>query len=558
MYDLIVKNGWIYDGTGNPWFKANIAVDAGRIIEVGKLDNYNEVEKTIDATGLFVCPGFIDVHTHSEITLLINGRAESAVRQGITLQVTGNCGMSAAPITEERRDFLLDFNLRGYRDEVEVDWLSFDEYLDKLEKSGVAINVASLVGQGTIRMCVMGYAERKPQYDELVRMKNLVVDAMKDGAFGMSVGLTLIPSCFAGTDELVELCEVVKEYDGVYMTHQGGKRKDKARVGGTYETIEIGDKTGVTVHPVHHIFFFFSPTGVPVIYEFQGKVEDYLKIIDDARLKGIKITCDLYPYNWASAGLSGILPPWVLEGGIEKAIERIKNPETRYKIKRDMISNEYADTNLGFITRNEAWDEVILLQHSKVKDYIGKTLTEIAALMDEEPLESVLDIFITEDDEPSGLRTIQKVITDDILSILIKHPSYMIGSDGEALAPYGVLGKKLHHPRCYGSYPKVLGRWVRDKKFISMEEAVRKMTSFPAQIFGIQDRGIIKKGMWADITIFDPETVIDMATYQDPHQYPEGIKHVIVNGRLVIENEEHTGVLSGKVLRGPGYTRGLH
>lgn len=541
VYNLIIKNGRVYEGTGNPWFKADIAVNAGKIVKIGRL-NY-EAEKTVDASGLIVCPGFIDIHTHSEVTLLVNGRAESAVRQGITLQVTGNCGGSCAPIIGENKDLIIESRLRGFKDYVTVDWLSFGEYLERLQKSGVSINVASLFGHGTVRMCVMADEDREPTSEELESMKKLIAECMDDGAFGMSVGLKFIPGCFATTDELVELSKIVEEYGGIYAAHQGGKREGRANLGGVYESIEVGERSEVAVHPSHH-------SSSPITHHtFEGTTEEFLKIIDDARIKGVDLTCDVYPYEWASSGLNGMLPPWALEGGAEKLLERLKDPKTKKKIKHDMLSPEYADTNLGFIARKNVYDKVILLQHSKSKECIGKTLAEISKMMDKEPLDAVLDLFSTEEDEPSGLRTIQEIIPEDQKVKIFKHPTYMVGSDGEALAPYGPLGKTLHHPRCYGTYPRILGRWVREKKYLSMEEAIKKMTSFPAQVLGIQDRGLIREGMWADIVVFDPKTVIDKATFQNPHQYPEGIEHVIINGELVIEKSEHTGKLPGKVLK---------
>jgi N-acyl-D-amino-acid deacylase len=543
-YDYVIENGLIYDGTGNPWFKADIAVDKGRIRKVGKINQ--DREKTIDASGLIICPGFIDIHTHSEVTLLINGKAESAVRQGITLQVTGNCGGSCAPIIGDNKNLIIESNMRGFKNQLEVDWSSFGEYLDRLQNNRVSINVASLFGHGTIRMCIMGYDDSKPTKKELEDMKKLVAECMEDGAFGMSVGLSLIPGRNATTNELVELSKIVAKYAGIYSAHQGGKRGGRARIGGTHETIEIGERSGVAIHPVHHR---------PLIHTYSGTIEDYLKTVDDARMKGIDISCDVYPYEWASSGLSGMLPPWVSEGGSQKMLERLLDSETREKVKKDMLSPEYADTNLGFIARKEVYDKVILLHHSKSEQYIGKNLFQISEMMGKNELDAVLELFISEGEEQSGLRTIQEVIPEELLIKIFRHPTYMVGSDGEALAPYGALGKKLHHPRCYGAYPRILGRWVREKNFLPMEEAIRKMTSFPAQVLGIQDRGIIREQMWADLTVFNPETVIDKATFQNPHQYPEGIKYVLVNGQLVIENSEHTGALLGKVLRGAGYER---
>lgn len=357
----------------------------------------------------------------------------------------------------------------------------------------------------------------------------------------MSTGLNIFPSGFADTDELVALCKVLARYGGIYFTHmrEGGARFLEA----TRETIEIGERSVIPVHAVHHR---------PIIHEFQGDVKDILRLMDDARERGVDITCDVYSYTWASSGLNGMLPPWVVEGGVEKVLERLKDPKTREKVKKDALDPKWA-LNLGFIARAGTWNKVILLHNNKSKQFIGKTLLEIAEMMGVEPIDAVLDLMVAEGKNPSGLPTIQQVITEELLLTVFKHPTTMVGSDGLALAPYGILGEKLVHPRSYGTYPRILGRWVRDEGLLSMEEAIRKMTSFPAQRLGLQDRGLIKEGMWADIVVFDPKSVIDKATFDKPHQYPEGIEYVIVNGQVVIENGEHTGVLAGKVLRGPGY-----
>jgi N-acyl-D-amino-acid deacylase len=541
VYELIILNGRVYDGTGNPWFWADIAIDNGKICKVGKV-NDREVERMIDASGLFICPGFIDIHTHSEVTLLVNNKAESAVRQGVTLHVTGNCGRSAAPILEESRDLLLDFNLRGFNEIIEVDWISFGEYLDRVQNNGVAINVASLLGHGTARICVMGYEKRRPTEDELYTMKNIISRSMIDGAFGMSVGLNIVPSGFAEKIEIIELCRVVAKYGGTYYPHKRGMGFHKD----TLEQVEIGEEALVPVHLPHHR---------PVIYRtWRGDIKDILNIMYDAREKGTDLTSDLYPYLRSGGGLRGMLPAWVSEGGPKKTLERIKNDEVKEKIKNDILQG--GAPHMGFIATAGIWDKVTLLQHNKSEDYVGKTLSEIADMMEVQPLDAIFKLMVLEGEGSSGFPTTQQVITKEMLLTMFKHPTAMVGSDGSALAPYGILGKKLVHPRNYGCYPRILGRWVRDEKLISMEEAIRKMTSFPAQILGIQDRGIIREGMWADISIFDPETVIDKATYENPLQYPEGIKYVLVNGKIVIDDGEHTGQLPGKVLRGQGYKTG--
>jgi len=531
VFDLLITNGKIYDGSGNPWYRSEIGVKDGKIRKIGKIRNH-AAKISIDASDLVISPGFIDIHSHSDRTLLVNGKAESSIRQGITTQLTGNCGSSPAPLIKGKEKLMLG---KGeLLEDIDINWLSFSEYLDKLQNSGVAINVAMNIGQGTLRLGVMGYEDRRPSKNELEIMKKLIAESMEGGAFGMSVGLNTYPSGYADTDELVELCKVVANYGGCYYPHGRGKWEDTVA-----ETIEISERSGVSAHLVHNR---------PIIHEFEGDVGEVLKKMDAARERGLDITCDVYPYTWASSGLKGMLPPWVVEGGDEKIVERLKDPEIRKKVKESMLDPKWA-LNLGFIARKNTWDKVILLSNNVSEKYNGKTLLEIAGMMGVKPIDAVLDLMIAEDNDSSGLPTVQLVITTELLLMIFKHNFTMASSDSSALAPYGILGGKLVHPRNYGTYPRILGRWVREEKLITMEEAIKKMTSLPAQRLGLQDRGLLKEGMCADITIFDPKTIIDKATFENPLQYPEGIKYVIVNGQIVIKDGEHMGILPGKVLR---------
>ena len=523
-FDTIVRGGQIVDGTGNPWFWADVGIVDGRIAAVGDLASA-ESQATIDASGLVVCPGFIDAHTHSDSTLQINPRAESMVRQGVTTQVTGNCGMSAAlaPGGEGTGPCTLG------------------EYLGRLEEQGVATNVAALVGHGEVRAAVLGSADRRPTREELARMKGLVAGAMEDGAFGLSTGLAYAPGMFAATAELVALAEVVARYGGLYTTHVRDESSALAWRRSVQEAIEVGERAGLSVQISH----------LESHYPNWGSEDAVLVLLDDARAGGLDVSCDIPPYVCGFTTLTTILPNWAHEGGAGAIVSRLSDPQERARIRQFVLTDREGQANPPPTMLADGLADKIWLAASKGNPaLVGKSLAEIGELWGVDPINAAFDLIVG--DEGASHIVVEQHNEGDIRKV-VRHPLSMIVSDGSAVAPYGVLGEERPHPRSYGVFPLVFRKYVRGetrteeakevgKQILTLQEAVRKMTSFPAQKIGLRDRGLVREGMWADLTLLDPTTVEDRATYQAPHQYPEGIPYVLVNGQVVVERGEHTGL----------------
>ncbi len=543
MYDLLIRGGRVLDGSGNPWFRAEVGIEDGRISDLMRAGASASGEE-IDARGMVVCPGFIDIHSHSDIVLLVNPRAESKVHQGVTTEVIGNCGDSAAPAkgeaAESTRRALAEHGL-------ELGWSSFSEYLNRLGEQGVSVNVAALVGHGTVRKIILGYEDRQPEEMEMAEMRGLVAEALEAGAFGLSSGLVYPPGRYAETWELVELCRVVAEHGGLYATHVRGERE--TLIEAVKEAIKIGEEAGVPVQISHH----------PAKIGAWGRSRETLSLIDEARARGLDITCDLHTYLAGSTGLSALLPPWAQEGGTERMMERLRDPEARRRIVMDMMEERAPGPGPCGLVKRGMWDRILLSSCRTNRGLIGRSIDEIARLWGLTPFEAYFKLLLEE--EASGSIMGYYYDEGDIRAVL-SHPTSMIGSDGYALAPYGPLGGGLRHPRSYGAFPMIFRKYVRGEgmeplgdmggRVLTMEEAVRKMTSLPAQRLGILDRGLLRIGMRADLVVLNPERVRDTATYLAPYQYPEGIEYVIVNGEVVIRRGMHTGALPGKVLRRPG------
>jgi N-acyl-D-amino-acid deacylase len=539
-YDLVINDGLVADGSGRPAFRADVGIGGGKIIDVGSLDR-GEASELIDASGLVVSPGFIDMHSHSDFVLLVNPKAESKVRQGVTTEVVGNCGGSAAPILGLARDVEISRHQTRYG--IDVDWESLGEYLGKLE-GGIAVNVASLVGHGTVRKCVMDLEERAPSRGELEEMKGLVDAAMREGAFGMSTGLVYPPGRYADTEELVELCRVVAGHGGFYASHIRGERETMLEALG--EAIEIGERAGVAVQVSHH----------PAKIGAWGRSTETLAMMDEAASRGLDVTCDMHPYIAGSTGLSALLPPWAQAGGSERIVERLRSPEERQRIRLDMIEERVPGPGPCGLVKRGMWDKIVVSSYPEDR-HIGRDIAGIAAERGVDPFEAYFDLLL-ESGATGGV--VGFYYNEEDIRNVMRHPRSMIGSDGYALAPYGVLGSGRNHPRSYGTFPMVFRKYVRGasrpelmyddgEKVASLEEAVMKMTSVPARRLRLEDRGLIKEGHWADIIVINPDTIADTATYLDPYRYPVGIEHVVVNGIQVIKGGEHTGALPGKPLR---------
>jgi N-acyl-D-amino-acid deacylase len=535
-YDLVIHGGVIVDGSGSKAFRADVGIRNSKITGVGTIDP-EKGTSVIEAQGLVVAPGFIDMHSHSDITLIVNPKAESKVRQGVTTEVVGNCGGSAAPV----RGLAIDQEAKRYG--VNADWKSFSKYFKRLEE-GVAVNVASLAGHGTIRQCVMGMEDRAPTSRELDEMKVLVDEAMRDGAFGLSSGLVYPPGRYADTFELVELCRVVARFGGLYTSHIRGERETILEA--LKEAIEIGERSGVAVQISHH----------PAKIGAWGRSVDTLAMLDKASNRGVDVTCDMHPYIGGSTSLSALLPPWAQVGGSDKIVQRLKIPGEREKIRVDMLEEKIPGPGPCGLVKRGMWEKILISSYPEEWP-IGRSIGEIAIEKGVDPFTVYFDLLVVSGAAGSVVGFYYN--EEDIRNVL-KHPKSMIGSDGYALAPYGVLGGGRNHPRSYGTFPMVLRKYVRGlsrselvydeaAKVVSLEEAVMKMTSMPAKKLELADRGLIKVGYWADVVVFNPDTVADTASYLDPYKYPVGIGHVLVNGVPVIRNGDHTGSLPGRVLR---------
>ncbi len=519
MYDLIIKNGRIVDGSGNPWYNADLGVSNGRIESVSKIGAKGET--TIDAEGLVVAPGFIDAHSHSDLMLIAEPDAKPKVMQGITTEIIGQDGLGEAPI---RDDVLEDWRrylsgLNGDPD-IEWSWRSFGEYLDVIESARPATNVVALVGHGNIRLLAMGMENRAPTPSELDDMRRLLSDSMKEGAFGMSTGLIYPPCTYADAVELAELCKVASEYSGVFVVHirnEGDRLLESIE-----EVVAIGREADIPVHISH-----LKASGE----QNWGKVEEALKRLGVARSEGVEVTVDQYPYVAGSTFLSSLLPVWVYEGGTGRMLERLRDEATRMKISAEMTRRGRG--------QDWGWSNVLVtsVKTERNRPFEGENLEEIAKNRGQSTLETLFDIIL---EEENAATMVSFSMSENDVRTVMRSPLQMVCTDGI------VLGKP--HPRAYGSFPRILGRYVRDG-VLRLEEAVRKMTSLPAQSFGLHDRGLLRPGMRADITIFDPDTILDTATYKDSIRFPKGIEHVVVNGELTVHGGEHTHKRAGSVLR---------
>jgi N-acyl-D-aspartate/D-glutamate deacylase len=525
--DILIRGGTLIDGTGAPGQPGDLAIRNGRIAGIGAGIG-SDAAKVIDADGLAVAPGFIDIKTHSDFTLPINPKAESKVRQGVTTEIIGHCGFSVAPALPGKVELLRDYLSPS------APWLPFREmtfpsYLDTFPAT--AVNAGMLVGHNTLRLMVMGMANRAPTAAELAAMTGLLEEALEAGALGLSSGLFTAPGSYAEPAEIIALGHVLKRYNAGYFTHL---RDESSKVlEALAEAIEVAEQCRVHVEIVH-----FKCSGL----DNWGKAQRALEMIREAKARGLDVDCDSYPYAAGSNPLKNLLPQWVQAGGVEAMLERLPRPETRVRIRADIDRDGL--NNWG---RIPSWDCVQISISPNLPQFAGRTIGALAAERGQDPIDTVAEYLV---DDKGATRVLVTSISDDDITDIVRSPLALVGSDGNCVATYGTVSQGMPHPRFYGTFPRIIGRYVGERNVLPLELAVHKMTGSTARALKLRDRGLLREGYRADVTIFDPTDFKDRATYADPHQYPTGERTtVIINGTIVVENATHSGALPGKVLR---------
>lgn len=533
-YDIVIRNGIIYDGSGGKGYRADLAINGDTIAAVGELSNSTgKIE--IDASGLAVSPGFINMLSWANESLIEDGKSQSDIKQGVTLEVMGE-GWSMGPYNDKMKEEELE---QEGDIKYDIKWTTLDEYLKYLARKGISCNVASFVGAGTVRIYVLGYEDRAPNKEELAKMKQLVKEAMEDGALGVGSALIYAPHFYAGTDELIELCKTASAYGGMYISHirsEGNKLLEAAD-----ELIRISKEANIPAE-IYHI----KAAGESNWY----KLDSLITKINNARKEGLKITADMYTYTAGETGLDATMPPWVQEGGFKQWKKNLQDPQIRKKVLKEMTTP--TDKWENFFIASGSPENIILVgfKTDSLKYLTGKSLLEVSKIRGNSPAETAMDLVI---DDDSRVETVYFLMSENNIKKKVKIPWISFGSDEGSLAPEGVFLRSNPHPRAYGNFARLLGKYVRDEKLISLEEAVRRLTSFPAQNLKIKKRGMLKQGYYADVVVFDPMNIQDLATYEKPHQYSEGVIDVFVNGVQVLKDGNHTGEMPGRVVRGPGW-----
>ena len=529
-FDIIIRNGHIIDGSGNPWYSGDIAIQGDRIVAIGKLDNAR-ARRVIDASGLVVAPGFIDMLGQSEFSLLVDNRAISKLSQGITTEITGEGG-SAAPQDGLTLDALAP-SIEPYH--LKVDWIDLSGYFRRLESKGTPLNLGTYVGAAQVREAILGDVNRAPAPDELEKMKALVAQAMQQGAFGISTALIYPPGHYAKTEELIELARVAAQYGGIYATHM--RSEGQSEIAAIEETLRIGREAHLSVE-----IFHMKVSGKTR----HGGMVKVVEMIQAARDAGQDVSADMYPYLAGATALASALPPWVADGGLNKLLERLKDPAIRARIKTELGSDHPDWENLYFDSGGASGVMVSSVVNKDLKQFTGKTVAEIAAAQNKDPLEALFDFILADNGQAGALYFIA---SEEDLQHGLKQPWTSIGLDANEMPLDGLLFELHAHPRTFGSMPRFLGHYVRDLHLMSLEQGIRKITSLPAQREHLMARGLLKEGFYADVTIFDPATILDKATYTEPAQLSVGVKYVFVNGQLEFEDGKMTGVMAGRALR---------
>ena len=526
MDDILIRGGEVIDGSGAPARHADVAIVDGCISAI--VERYTgHAHREIDAAGWVVAPGFIDIHTHSDFTLPLNPRAESKIRQGVTTEVLGNCGFSAAPALPGRVEMLRDY-LGASAPWLEFRETSFADYLNTFPAT--AVNTIMQVGHNTLRLMAMGMENRAPATDELAVMQRLLAEAVDAGALGLSSGLFTAPGTYARPEEMMALGHVLKRHGGAYSSHV----RDEANhvFEAVDEAIAVGETCGIHVQIAH-----LKLSGM----DNWGGAAKLLDRIDAAKHRGVRIDCDQYPYTAGSNPLRNLLPSWVQEGGMERMLQRLGEPAARERIRTEIAAH-----GLNNFGRIPSWDAVRIAISPRQPEFAGRTIADIARARAADPLDTVCEYLIA---DRGHTRIVVESMSEEDVQEIVRSESVLVGSDGTSLAPYGTTSQGKPHPRFYGTFPRVLGRYVRDLGLLSLPKGVYKMTGGSAAALGLRDRGLLREGYRADVSIFDPQTIADRATYEDPHRYAAGILTVIVNGVVVIDAGEHTGALPGQVLR---------
>jgi N-acyl-D-amino-acid deacylase len=533
-FDLVITNGHIIDGTGSPWYSGDIGIRDGRIAAIGNLSGAAR-KRTVDARGRVVAPGFIDMLGQSEATILVDPRLPSKIYQGITTEITGEGG-SAAPLN----DAIIAADLAAYEHyKINPDWRTFRQYFSRLEKQGMGINLASYVGATQVRRMVLGDADVQPTPEQLDKMKALVRDAMHDGAVGVSTSLMYAPAPYAKTEEIIALASEASKFGGVYATHM--RNESDSVLESIDEAVRIGREAHIPVEIWH-----FKVAGKANF----GRMPELVARVNKARAEGVDVEADTYAYTAWFNSMSAFVPAWAHDGGDAKLIERLKDPASRARIRKDMETPSKEWDN--------EWDEIngpqdvmiSVVQNRALKKFQGKRLTEVAKTLNKDPMDALFDLLI--EDKAFTECAVFGMSEPDVV-LALQQPWVSIDNDSSGTSPEGILGEEHPHPRAYGTFPRILRKYVREEKKLTLEEAIRKFSALPAERMRLTDRGVLKQGMWADVVVFDPEMVRDVATFDDPNRLSEGMEYVLINGVPVIENGKMTGARPGKVLRGAGY-----
>src|SRR5262252_6690652 len=535
-FDVIIKGGTVYDGTGRAPRRADVAIKGDRIVAVGDLTKAR-ARSVVDARGLAVAPGFINMLSHSETSLIADGRSMSELKQGVTTQIFGESSMGPLSDEMKRRRLAAQGDVK-----FDIPWTTLGEYLTWLEKRGVSQNFASFIGAATLREYVIGLEDKPPSPAQLEKMRELARREMEAGALGVTTALIYPPAFFAKTDELIELCKVAAKYKGKYTAHIRSEANQPVEA--VQETIRIGREAGLPVE-IYHL----KASG----QSNWPKMDQVIAMIEEARRQGLKITADMYMYPAGGTGLDASMPPWVFDGGPEAAYKRMQDPDTRKKIADAIRTPTNEWENLYYLAGSP--DRLLLagFKSEALKPLTGKTLGEAAKMRGKDPVETIMDLVL---EDRSRVGTIYFLMNEENIKKQIGRPWVSFGSDAASMAPEGAFLKSSTHPRAYGNFARLLGKYVRDEKVIPLQEAIRRLTGLPATNLGLDHRGFLKEGYFADVVVFDPKTIADRATFEQPHQFAAGVKHVFVNGSQVLKDGEHTGAKPGRALWGPGKIKG--